>query len=187
MAKGGDFERDVAKQLTVWLAGKPKPYMFWRMPASGGLATIHEECVGLAGDIRAIHPDGEFLTDIFTIECKTGYPRTSFWQHFKGIKNFNLEAFWLQACGEAIGSNRRPMLIYRKKGNKPLIGITDDVASEISEVADLCEMPSIFMNWPMIKNIQSMYLFPFEEFLEAVGPEEIKKVGHQLGIWEWIR
>ena len=157
------------------------------MPASGGLAKISELNYNLAGDIRAIHPDAEFLTSIFTIECKNGYPKTSFWQHFKGIKNFNLESFWLQACGEAMGSNRRPMLIYRKKGNKPLIGITDDVAAELSEVTDLCEMPSIFMNWPMIKNIQSMYLFPFEEFLKSVDPDEIKEVGSQLGIWEWIR
>ena len=65
MAKGGDFERYIAKQLTVWLTGKSKPYMFWRMPASGGLATIHEECVGLAVDIRSVHEDAEFLTNIF--------------------------------------------------------------------------------------------------------------------------
>jgi hypothetical protein len=184
MGKGGDFERYIAKELTVWLTGKSKPYMFWRMPASGGLATIHEECVGLAGDIRSIHKDAEFLTNIFTIECKTGYPHTSFWQHFKGIKNFNLESFWLQACGEAMGSNRRPMLIYRKKGNKPLVCITDDVVIEIQKITDLMEIPSIVMYWPVIKNILPMNIFNFDEFLDAVGPDEIKKVGHQLGVLE---
>ena len=99
MGKGGDFERYIAKELTVWLSGKPKPYMFWRMPASGGLATIHEECAGLAGDIRSVHEDAEFMTSIFAIECKTGYPRTSFWQHFKGIKNFNIQDIQLQITG----------------------------------------------------------------------------------------
>jgi hypothetical protein len=187
MAKGGDFERYIAKQLTVWLTGKPKPYMFWRMPASGGLATIHEECVGLAGDIRSVHKDAEFLTNIFSIECKTGYPHTSFWQHFKNIKNFNLELFWLQACGESMGSNRRPMLIYRKKGNKPLVGITEDIISELQEVDDLTEIPSVCMYWPVIKNIQPMHLFNFEDFLEAVSPDDIKEAGHQLGVWEWLR
>ena len=32
MGKGGDFEREIAKTLTVWLTGKEKPYMYWRMP-----------------------------------------------------------------------------------------------------------------------------------------------------------
>ena len=187
MAKGGDFERYIAKELTVWLTGKPKPYMFWRMPASGGLATIHEECVGLAGDIRSVHKDAEFLTSIFAIECKTGYPHTSFWQHFKNIKNFNLESFWLQACGEAMGSNRRPMLIYRKKGSAPLVGMTDDIVSEIQKVTDLMEIPSITMYWSVIKNIQPMNLFNFDDFFKAVGPDEIKEAGHQLGVWEWLR
>jgi len=187
MAKGGDFERLIAKELTIWLSGSPKPYMFWRMPASGGLATIHEECSGLAGDIRSIHKDAEFFTDIFAIECKTGYPQTSFWQHFKGIKNFNIESFWLQACGEAMGSNRRPMLIYRKKGNKPLVGITDDVVIELERVTDLSEMPSIYMYWPVQKNIQPLHLFNLKEFLENVSPDDIKEAGHQLGVWEWLR
>ena len=52
MGKGGDFERQVSKTLTKWLSGREKPYLFWRMPGSGGLATIHEENVGLSGDIR---------------------------------------------------------------------------------------------------------------------------------------
>jgi len=182
MAKGGDFERYIAKELTVWLSGKPKPYMFWRMPASGGLATIHEECVGLAGDIRSVHKDAEFLTNIFAIECKTGYPRTSFWQHFKQTKTFNIESFWKQACGEA-GEDRQPMLIYRKKNNKPLVGITDEVVRKIQERSDLMEIPAITMYWPGIKDIPPLNLFNFKEFLENVGPDEIKEVGEKLGIW----
>jgi hypothetical protein len=29
-----------------------------------------------------------------------------------------------------------------------------------------------------------MNIFNFDEFLDAVGPDEIKKVGHQLGVLE---
>ena len=42
-AKGSAFEREVCKMLNVWLTGKEKPYVFWRSPSSGALATIHIE------------------------------------------------------------------------------------------------------------------------------------------------
>jgi hypothetical protein len=54
MGKGGDFEREISKAFTKWLTGVEKPYKFWRMPGSGGLATIHEENTNLSGDIRSV-------------------------------------------------------------------------------------------------------------------------------------
>jgi hypothetical protein len=124
MAKGGDFERDTAKFLTVWLTGKKKPYKYWRMDASGGLATIHEENVNLAGDIKALDKDGQFLLDTFVIECKTGYPKTSFWQHWSSVK-FQIKEFWQKLVTVETPPNKHPMLIYRKKGRKRLVGITE--------------------------------------------------------------
>ena len=137
MGKGGDFEREVSKTLTRWLTGKEKPYMYWRMPGSGGLATIHEENRGLTGDIRSLHPDAEFLTDCFSIECKTGYPRTSFWQHFKNLKNFSIKEFWQQCVNDAYKANKRPMLIYRKKGQQIILGICKPDKLELEKMNDM--------------------------------------------------
>ena len=79
------------------------------------------------------------------------------------------------------------MLIYRKRGNKPLVGITDDMIHQLSETCDLCEMRAITVWWPMEDNIPPLNLFPFEEFLKAVGPDDIREAGDQLGVWEWLR
>lgn len=121
--KGGEFERQISKYLTKWFTGKDKPYAFWRTPGSGSLCTIHEENVELSGDIRSIIPEANFLTSVFNIELKTGYPGTSFWQHFSDTKTFKIREFWEQSVRDGRKANKLPMVIYRKKGKKPLMGM----------------------------------------------------------------
>jgi len=174
MGKGGDFERDISKDLTVWLTGKKKPYKFWRMPGSGGLATIHEECVDLSGDIRSLDEDGRFLTDIFSIECKNGYPSTSFWQHFKNIKTFHIKSFWIQCCNDAEKSGKHPMLIYRKKGKNPIVGIDLVTFSEIDNLVGISELSSVCLNWS--EELKSVIFFDYKDFFEMVKPDDIKEI-----------
>lgn len=174
MGKGGDFERHISKTLTRWLSGQEKPYLYWRMPGSGGLATIHEENRGLSGDIRALSPDAEFLTDCFSIECKTGYPRSSFWQHFKDLKNNHIKEFWKQAVHDAYNAEKRPMLIYRKKGQQIIIGIckADKLALEI--VNDILPtLPCIEMRF-RLEELPPVVFFDFKEFFDTIRPIEIE-------------
>jgi len=170
MGKGGDFEREISKCLTCWLTGEEKPYAYWRMPGSGSLSTIHEENKDLSGDIKAMTPEAEFLTNIFSIECKTGYPQTSFWQHFGRIKNFNIEIFWRQAFEDAVKANKYPMLIYRKKGRKPIIGISKYIKDKLR----LEELPYLEMKF--IDNLPILVFFDCNDFLEVVTPQRIKSM-----------
>lgn len=180
MGKGGDFEREVSKALTVWLTGKPKPYKYWRMPGSGGLATIHEENVDLSGDIRALAPDAEFLTDHFSIECKNGYPKTSFWQHFKNIKNFNIREFWIQCIDDAKKGDKSGMLIYRKKGQKYIVGIEVKEANKLRRMnLELFELPAITMTWEC-DYLPPVEFFSFENFFKIITPKNIKEMMEKL-------
>ncbi len=171
MGKGGNFEREVSKTLTRWLSGTEKPYLFWRMPGSGGLATIHEENRGLSGDIRALHPDAEFLTDRFSIECKTGYPRASFWQHFKAVKHNILKDFWEQAVRDAYKAEKTPMLIYRKKGKQRIVGICE--ADRVGLYNLLDPLPSLTLRFELAEFPQVTF-YDFDQFLEAVSPEDLR-------------
>lgn len=193
MAKGGDFEREISKTFSVWLTGKEKPYQYWRMPGSGGLATIHEEMKGLSGDIRALTPEAEFLTDCFSIECKTGYPRCSFWQTFKKIKGYDLKDFWIQCCHDAFRADKRPMLIYRKKGQRKIVGFqTSDVYD--FDLLFKMDLPSIkvrFVNEIELVNqelidkfkidqkfmlsLPDAVFYDFEDFFDILGPPDIKR------------
>jgi len=171
MAKGGDNERDVSKFLSKWLTGSEKPYQYWRQDASGGLATVHAANVHLTGDITHLTTEAKFLTDIFSIECKTGYPKTSFWQHWSTAK-FGIEEFWLQTLNDSQKSGKNPLLIYRKKGRKRIIGINSNVYQKL--IFLLMDLNSIVIRWKMKDDIEDCYLFDFDDFFEAVKPKDIK-------------
>jgi hypothetical protein len=171
MGKGGDFERVIAKKLTVWLTGKEKPYMYWRMPASGGLATIHSECGELSGDIRSLHKDADFLTDTFSIECKNGYPKADFWHLFKSVKNFDLRNFWEQCVNDSQRASKLPMLIYRKKGKKIIIGIREKDRSSLN----LTCLPTLIINFCM-GDLPVAAFYDFESFWKNISIEDIKKL-----------
>jgi len=180
MGKGGDFEREVSKTFTKWLTGLEKPYKYWRMPGSGGLATIHEECSTLSGDIRALSSDAEFLTDCFSIECKTGYPGTSFWQHFKNIKTFHIKAFWQQCLNDAYKGGKRPMLIYRKKGKQIILGICKPDKIIMETLSDLlAATPSITMRFGL-EEMPEITFYDFQDFIQAVSPDIIRKFIEEL-------
>jgi len=171
MGKGGDFEREVSKCLTCWLTGKEKPYAYWRMPGSGGLSTIHEENKNLTGDIVALLPEAEFLTSKFTLECKTGYPATSFWQHFGRVKNFNIEIFWRQSFDDAVKSSKHPMLIYRKKGRKPIVGVAQWIADQL-----MLDLPTITLTFTQEQKLPILVFYDFNDFWEIVTPQKIKNL-----------
>ncbi len=179
MAKGGEFEREISKFLTKWLTGKEKPYKYWRQDASGGLATIHAENEHLTGDIKPLAKDAEFLTDIFSIECKTGYPKTSFWQHFTTTK-FAVEQFWSQCIKDA-PENKYPMLIYRKLRRKPIIGININIKDSLYFLLQELNFISITWNKPfkcercLTKHtVEDLFLFDMNDFFELVKPDHIK-------------
>jgi hypothetical protein len=180
MAKGGEFEREISKFLTKWLTGKQKPYKYWRQDASGGLATVHAENVHMSGDIKPLAKDAEFLTDIFSIECKTGYPKTSFWQHFTPTK-FALEEFWSQAIEDA--RDKYPMLIYRKLRRKPVIGINNITRNLFDSLIDSLNYVNVTWRQPIkcircnkVHDLEEIFLYDFNGFFDIVKPDHIKNL-----------
>lgn len=81
-AKGGDFERQTAKELSLWWSGgigvvPPRDDIFWRSSISGGRATQRAKSglgtFGAHGDLAFTDPIGAPLLEFFTIELKRGY------------------------------------------------------------------------------------------------------------------
>lgn len=72
-AKGSAFERDTAKELSLWLSSGLRPDLFRRTVLSGGQFTNYAKrgkSLGEAGDLAANHPDAMVFTDKVVIECK---------------------------------------------------------------------------------------------------------------------
>jgi len=173
MAKGPDFEREICKYLTKWASGRTRPYWYWRLLGSGSVATLSEENKELSGDIHALRPEACFLTDRFSIECKTGYPKTRFHQHFKGIKTFNIQEFWGKATMEAERAGKYPMLIYRRKGMKPIVGF--DLVGHSKVAFSLTGIPFIMLgNFP--DSIPSIWFYDMNVFFDRIKPDDIKGI-----------
>lgn len=167
---GGQWERDVCKYLSKWINGIDKPYVFWRGRGSGAVFTNNDE-VGEAfsGDIYCVRPEGKFLTDKFSIECKNGYKGASLDKHLKFNKTDILKDFWIQTVGDAEKSNKSPMLIFKKKNIKPWLGISYNTFQKYNEY--LNKMKFIHIRWD--KEILDCYLFQMEDFFKKITPEII--------------
>ena len=121
-AKGSSFEREVCKKLTLWVTGQDNPYVFWRSPSSGAVATISQSS-NVCGDIIAIKEEGNFFTEIFSVECKDGYPDADMMKLFKNNKNDTIHEFWKQCINDARTADKEGMMIFRKKGYPIIVGI----------------------------------------------------------------
>ena len=75
--KGGKFERDAARDFSLWWSGGARDDIFWRTGGSGGRATARNKAgkhtAGQYGDLAATDPTGVALTTWGTIELKRGY------------------------------------------------------------------------------------------------------------------
>lgn len=73
-AKGSAFEREVCKELSLWMSGGTRDDLYWRSAMSGGRASVQFKKgggnVSQTGDICSIDPAGAPLTSTFFIECK---------------------------------------------------------------------------------------------------------------------
>ena len=103
-SKGQRAERELVKRFSVWWGGEP----FFRTPLSGGLATMGHSFKGveITGDIST--PDPNFC---FCVEAKH-HESWAFEQLFNE-KNI-IEKWWDQACKQAVSSNKKPLLVFKK-------------------------------------------------------------------------
>jgi hypothetical protein len=80
MAKGGEFEREVCKTLSLWWTDCDSDAVFWRTSNSGGRATVRgkgkRKTVNQHGDITFTDPVGMPLLQALTFELKRGYSCT---------------------------------------------------------------------------------------------------------------
>lgn len=171
-SKGSQWERDVCKFMSKWVTGQEKPYLFWRGHGSGAMFTNNAN-VGQAfsGDIYAVSEEGKFFTDLFSIECKNGYPKTSLDLHFKYNKSDDFKDFWTQTTNDAEKSSKFPLLIFKKKGlTVQWLCISQEVYSKFDKY--LGNIRCIKIGWV---DLPDMYIFSMEEFFENVTCEIFKR------------
>ena len=128
--KGGQFERDVCKMLSLWVSDRTNDDLFWRSAMSGGRATVRAQkgksTASGHGDITAVTPGGNSLTNHFVIECKT-YKTLGL-----GAYVYNqgpLGAIWKKLQNEADAVKKLPMLVMKENRKPILVGLQRPVTS----------------------------------------------------------
>lgn len=77
--KGGPFEREICKTLSLWWTKQERDDVFWRSSQSGGRATMRARkgkgTFGHHGDIASTDPISAPATSVFCWELKRGYTK----------------------------------------------------------------------------------------------------------------
>jgi hypothetical protein len=134
MAKGGDFERLISREISIWWSEGKREDIFYRSNASGARFTQRKKAgkdtANQAGDLSFTDSEGEPLIQAFNFELKTGYgtktkSEITRWDALDFIDSQQKEPIllkmWNQCCRDAKLTKRIPCLIFRRNGRSPCI------------------------------------------------------------------
>lgn len=174
-SKGSQWERDISRFLTNWLTGQSKDLAFYRSPSSGAVfTTANFGNKEISGDIIALKQEGSYLIDLWSIECKNGYPDISLDNFLKYNKSDDLRDFWGQSSHDAKKSGKYPMVIFKKKGMKPAwVAICSVMFKKLNKYIKQ-ERRVIHLKWA--NELDDMYIYSIDEFFEDITPEIVKRL-----------
>lgn len=114
--KGGRFEREVAKGLSMWVTRGEDDAQLIRSVQSGGWS---RRGARQTGDLAANGPHGDRFREAFGIECKN---RQDFqWRHLWSSESPALEQWWRKHVGECADADVVPMLVYQRNHHPRLV------------------------------------------------------------------
>ena len=183
MAKGGNFENEIAKKLSLWLTKGKRDDLVCRTDSSGGRGTIRtknkkESNIYLFGDLKHSDDKAKPLFDLWSIECKSGYGKKNKgemqrWDILDILDSSQKEAvlqrFWNQCVRDAGLSKREPVLIFRRNGRKPCIAFKRQYFLDLLRIMDI----DFSFNEINMYCFDLITILSFDEFLKWANPEKI--------------
>lgn len=160
--KGASFEREVCKQLSLWVSHGKQEDVFWRSAMSGGRSTVAaargKRLATQAGDISPIALIGIPFARIFLIECKH-YANLDYQSLITG--KGHLIDFWLTVRKEANRCGKMPLLIAKQNRVLPVVCLDRDGT----------KLLGLGKRALLIAPNQNLHIIPWHEFLaNAVRP-----------------
>lgn len=188
MAKGGSYELEISKRLSLWYTGGVRDDLVCRTDMSGGRATVRSKQKKvtnkyLYGDLK--HSDDACLPmfNKWSIECKTGYGVKS----KSGIVRYDvldlldsqqdkpvLKKMWDQCVGDAEESGREPILIFRRNGRGSCILMSQKYMRELRKSYGKSVGNSVSFTMPcMFEPYWDVVVMNFDRFLGWADPVKI--------------
>ena len=166
--KGSAFERLICKELSMWWSGGKRDDIFWRTAGSGARATQRRksgrDTYGQHGDVQAIDPIGELLTDLFSIELKRGYNKINLLELVtKPEKKTGFVEFVNQAERQKEESGTPYwMIIFKRDREMPLVIFDPRVMQNHSLIQCIIGSPSKISI--RANGNASLHIIPFSDF-----------------------
>ena len=164
-AKGGQFERDMARKLSLWLTDGKKDDCLWRSAGSGSMSTNSiKRGTGAkqyqASDLSPNAPEAYLLLDRFTIECK--YYANLQLDGLLFNPKCQLLTFWKQSNRDAASVSKRPFLIAKQNRRPIMVGIEIEVLAKIGKVPTMISVVHA-----------NLALVLLDDFLQHIKPTDL--------------
>jgi len=118
--KGSQYERDISRQLSLWWSEGKEDDWFWRTDTSGGRATTRaksgKSTANAVGDLSARTEEGSLLLREYIIEVKRGYNDLEVLPLLDKNNNKSnpFVVWWVKLIMEAVRTQRKPLLIFKR-------------------------------------------------------------------------
>jgi len=188
MGKGGGFEWEVAKKLSLWWSEGKRDDIFCRSQASGARFTVRKkvgkDTANQSGDITFSDAIGEPLIKLWSIECKTGYGKKKKirdednkivakedvrWDLLDFLDSSHkvtvLSSMWEQCKRDAKKSRKIPILVFRRNRRKKCVMLDDRVYQSLCGYVGPSECKTIFLNIPSVLQDGFFKIMLFDDFL----------------------
>lgn len=140
-SKGAAWERQVCKDLSLWLSHGKRQDLLWRSAMSGGRSTVAlragNKLGSQAGDISSIDKLSHNFIEKFMIECKA-YRTLNFEGFIKG--RGHLINFWKIAKQEANKYGKLPMIIGKQNNHPAVVCLTPRGADTLGVTRDMIKV-----------------------------------------------
>lgn len=179
--KGGQFERDVSRELSEWWTHGTRDDIYWRTSQSGGRATTRRKkgksTKNQCGDITATDPIGLPLVQLMTIELKRGYPKSNIGDVFDRPDHLNpteWENHWQQANEACLNEGTAgPCLIIHRTRRERMIYLSNNVCTAL-RMGSAVPVPHIRFDYEYEPGaFETIYAEQLRSFLNRVTPEDI--------------
>lgn len=174
--KGGTFEREVCKQLSLWWSEGLRGDIFWRTSGSGSRCTVRakqdKQTVNSAGDVCYLDESGKELIDSYLIELKRGYNNEMSLNKLidSGVANPMLISIWEKAKSEAKKSGRKYVILIYKRDRRKSMVVVSRVLFDILQ-RHRGQYEDVMIGYRKPPN--SFIITPFEDFITHFAPEDL--------------
>lgn len=167
-AKGGEQERVIAVELSLWLSQGKDKNLLWRSASSGGRSTQFAKSGVLignqAGDLSAVSPGGHKLIDKFVVEVK--FYKDLNVQNIVYETNTGLMKFWEKLLFECKTYTKHPMLIAKQNFQPEIVCLNKEGAKllDISLTSDI---------WRVYVPRADMFVCFLKDFLDRASTSKL--------------